>query len=90
MSTPITDVVRPYGENGLVEIASSAHEFVEKLTALLARPVAPWLKTVDAHLATGSWDRTWSAMHRLIATEIADVPVSRTDAVPSVLLATAG
>lgn len=89
VSAPITDVVRPYGENGLVEIASSADEFVERLAALLARPVAPWLKTVDAHLATGSWDRTWSAMHRLIAAEIADAPVSRTDAVPSALLATA-
>ena len=28
VSTPITDVVRPYGEKGLVEIAETPHEVV--------------------------------------------------------------
>ena len=63
VSTPIRDVVRPYGEAGLVEIASTAEEFAEAVDRLLARPRDEWLARVDAQLAKGSWDRTWSAMH---------------------------
>jgi glycosyltransferase involved in cell wall biosynthesis len=67
VSTPITDVVRPYGEKGLVEIAKSPLEVVEKAAYLLSRPKDAWLHKVDRHLASGSWDKTWSAMHRLMA-----------------------
>jgi glycosyltransferase involved in cell wall biosynthesis len=67
VSTAIRDVVRPYGEKGLVEIAASAEEMVAKAEILMARPRGPWLARVDRHLAGGSWDRTWSAMQRLIA-----------------------
>ena len=63
VSTPIRDVVRPYGEAGLVEIASTAAEFADAVDRLLARPRAEWLTRVDAQLALGSWDRTCSAMH---------------------------
>ena len=38
VSTPITDVVRPYGERGLVEIARTPLEVVRKAEALLQRP----------------------------------------------------
>jgi glycosyltransferase involved in cell wall biosynthesis len=67
VSTPITDVVRPYGEKGLVEIAKTPLEVVRKVEVLLARPKEPWLQKVDRHLAAGSWDKTWGAMHKLIA-----------------------
>jgi len=67
VSTPITDVVRPYGEKGLVEIAKTPLEVVRKAEMLLARPKEPWLQKVDRHLAAGSWDKTWSAMSKLIA-----------------------
>jgi glycosyltransferase involved in cell wall biosynthesis len=67
VSTAIRDVVRPYGEKGLVEIAASAEDMVAKAEALMARPRGPWLSRVDRHLAAGSWDKTWNAMHRLIS-----------------------
>ena len=66
VSTPITDVVRPYGEKGLVEIAKDAAEVVAKVEAIRARPREPWLAKVDRHLASGSWDKTWASMHRLM------------------------
>ena len=76
VSTPITDVVRPYGEKGLVEIAKTALEFVRKAEHLLARPKEGWLQKVDRHLAGGSWDKTWAAMHRLM-TSAMDEPLAR-------------
>ena len=66
VSTPITDVVRPYGEKGLVEIAKTPLEVVRKVEALLDRPKDPWLQRVDRHLASGSWDKTWASMNKLI------------------------
>ena len=66
VSTAITDVVRPYGEKGLVEIAQTPQDVVAKAEALLARAKEPWLQKVDRHLAAGSWDKTWAAMHRLM------------------------
>jgi hypothetical protein len=66
VSTPITDVVRPYGEKALVEIAKTPLEIVRKTEALLARPREPWLARVDRHLAAGSWDKTWAAMHKIM------------------------
>ena len=63
VSTAIRDVIRPYGEAGLVEIASTAEETLAALVKVLGRPRTEWLAAVDAQLAQGSWDRTWSAMH---------------------------
>ena len=72
VSTAIRDVVRPYGEKGLVEIAASAEEMVAKAASLMARNRAPWLARVDRHLAADSWDKTWNAMHLLIADVLGD------------------
>ena len=66
VSTPITDVVRPYGEKGLVEIAKTPLEVVRKAEHLMSRPKENWLSRVDRRLAAGSWDKTWSTMHRLM------------------------
>jgi hypothetical protein len=66
VSTPITDVVRPYGDKGLVEIARTPLEVARKAEALLDRPREAWLQRVDRHLAAGSWDKTWAAMHQLL------------------------
>jgi UDP-galactopyranose mutase len=65
-STPIADVVTPYGDNGLVEIAADAAQFSEKIDLLLKRDGGEWLRGVDAHLRDMSWDRTWSEMRALI------------------------
>lgn len=66
VSTPIRDVIRPYGDLGLVEIGATADEVVERIEMLLARPKEEWLKKVDRHLAGMSWDATWAAMGELM------------------------
>lgn len=65
VSTPITDVVNPYGEQGLVSIASTPQEFVQAVETLLAMSPGErqrWLEQVDAHLSQMSWDYTWNQM----------------------------
>jgi len=77
VSTPITDVVRPYGEKGLVEIAMTPLEVVRKVEGLMARTDeerAAWLARVDRHLAAGSWDKTWATMNGHIAAVLGDTP----------------
>jgi UDP-galactopyranose mutase len=66
VSTPIVDVIRPYGERRLVEIAADGPSFVARVEHLLQRPKANWLRRVDRHLANMSWDKTWRAMHALM------------------------
>jgi UDP-galactopyranose mutase len=70
VSTSIRDVVRPYGEKGLVEIADTPETFVAACArALAAKPDenAAWLSDVDAHLARTSWDRTFGFMGNQVA-----------------------
>ena len=61
VSTPILDVVRPYGELGLVKIADTTEAFVQACEEALTQVTnnAQWLGAVDAFLAQMSWDRTW-------------------------------
>jgi len=66
VSTPIRDVIRPYGAAGLVEIASTPEEFVSSVEKLMAKREPAWLASVDRQLATSSWDQTWEAMHEKI------------------------
>lgn len=81
LSTPIHDVVEPYGRLGLVEIGSHAEALVaagDSLLAAEANPAARGLRLarVDAQLAGNSWDATWAAMRRLIAAAATPVSVS--------------
>lgn len=69
ISTPIRDVVRPYGDLGLVEIAEDAAGFAaaaERLLALSGEERAGWLRSVDDLLARSSWSDTWRRMSELI------------------------
>jgi len=66
VSTSIRDVVRPYGELDLVRIADTPADFVRACEAALAEDRATWLPRVDTHLATMSWDMTWSRMKALL------------------------
>jgi glycosyltransferase involved in cell wall biosynthesis len=66
VSTPITDVVTPYGDEGLVEIAATADEVVAAVDRLFAAERGPWIAKVDAKLAQGSWDQTWESMRALM------------------------
>jgi len=70
VSTPITDVVRPYGDLGLVKIAATPQEFASCVGELLNRGMGAQetarLHKIDEFLAGSSWDTTWVEMHRLI------------------------
>jgi glycosyltransferase involved in cell wall biosynthesis len=69
VSTPITDVVRSYGDTGVVKIAGSADEFSAAIDMALreARRRKRLLQRADQALADMSWDRTWRQMKQLIA-----------------------
>ncbi|GAC1370858.1 MAG: glycosyltransferase family 1 protein [Hymenobacter sp.] len=72
VSTPIRDVVRPYGELNLVQIADTAEKFGQAITrALTQRDDADWRQRTDAYLATISWDQTWQAMVDLMQQRLA-------------------
>jgi UDP-galactopyranose mutase len=62
VSTPIQDVVRPYGELGLVEIAADAEAFSQAIETCLQRDDPNWLSAVDRFLDGMSWDRTFQLM----------------------------
>jgi glycosyltransferase involved in cell wall biosynthesis len=66
VSTPIRDVVRPYGEKGLVHIASTAEEFVAACEKALQESSSERLQTVDEFLSHNSWDKTFARMRNLI------------------------
>jgi UDP-galactopyranose mutase len=72
VSTPIRDVVRPYGELELVEIAEDPESFVAAAERAMTRHGegapgrAEWLRRVDDFIARGSWSRTFRQMSDLI------------------------
>ena len=67
ISTSIRDVVRPYGELGLVRIADAPGEFIQAAGELLAKAEnSAWLTQVDHFLADMSWDQTWRQMWSLV------------------------
>lgn len=66
VSTSIRDVVRPYGQLGLVRIADTVEEFVKACDAAMAEDAEKRMREVDAFLAETSWDRTWGRMSELI------------------------
>src|SRR4028119_1824931 len=68
VSTSIRDVVRPYGQEGLVRIADTVEEFVAAAEAAMREDTqaSGWLSRVDTFLEQISWDRTWGSMMQLI------------------------
>jgi UDP-galactopyranose mutase len=66
VSTSIADVVRPYGERGLVRIADEPLAFVAAVERALAEEPGLRHARADGFLANMSWDRTWSAMDTLL------------------------
>jgi UDP-galactopyranose mutase len=80
VSTSIRDVVRPYGQQGLVRIADEGPAFVRACTAAMAEDAAARITRADAFLRQTSWDGTWSRIRRMmddalagaVAHEIAD------------------
>ncbi|WP_345950673.1 glycosyltransferase family 1 protein [Mucilaginibacter sp. PAMB04274] len=67
VSTPIKDVVNPYGTKNLVHIGVTAQEFVLAIDQELAvADRKQWLKKVDTFLALNSWDMTHQQMQKHI------------------------
>lgn len=70
VSTAIHDVVRPYGEAGLVRIASGPADLVAAVQSALDEKEtsagAQRRASCDAFVAKTSWDRTWRHMNALL------------------------
>jgi len=66
ISTSIRDVVRPYGDQELVEIADTPDAFIDAAERLLRARSVEWLERVERFLSEMSWDRTWAGMSHLI------------------------
>ena len=74
ISTPIHDVVNPYGKEKLVSIAATVSEFVDEIEKILHRKpdeTRRWLTKVNQQLAQNSWDYTWKRMMTLIESSMA-------------------
>ncbi len=71
VSTSIKDVVRPYGQKGLVHIADTPEEFVAAIETAIETDSPARLMMIDAFLKEMSWDRTWSQMSSLIDETVA-------------------
>ncbi len=74
VSTPITDVVRHYGDLEAVEIAGSPAAFIAACEHALARAREPgdaaWRQEADATIAGNSWEAVADAMYKLIQRSI--------------------
>jgi glycosyltransferase involved in cell wall biosynthesis len=71
VSTPINDVIRPYGDMGIVHIAADVPAFVEAIAHTLGNGVSEREKA-DRYLAEMSWDKTWQRMNALIEQSLAE------------------
>jgi glycosyltransferase involved in cell wall biosynthesis len=82
VSTPIRDVVRPYGEQGLVRIAETPDEFAAACDAAMKEDAARRTRQADAFLRQTSWDGTWSRMRHLLESvlRVSDGNAARTTA----------
>jgi UDP-galactopyranose mutase len=64
ISTPIADVVDPYGEAGLVGIAATPEEFVSLGEDILRNGVSSrWFDEVERIITQSSWDATVAGMN---------------------------
>jgi UDP-galactopyranose mutase len=67
VSTSIRDVVMPYGEEGMVEIADNVEDFSSAIERILKGKENPaWELMVREHLKGNSWDLTWLKMKNII------------------------
>ena len=66
VSTSIHDVVRPYGQQGLVRIADDVRSFVDACSLAMLEDSTRRLSRADAFLSNMSWDHTWTRIHLLV------------------------
>ncbi len=67
VSTSVRDVVRTFGDSGLVGIADGADDFIRAIEQALDHDDPQRQAKVDRYLAMQSWDRTWARMQALMA-----------------------
>jgi glycosyltransferase involved in cell wall biosynthesis len=71
VSTPIHDVVKMYGKDGLVAIAGNTKDFINALQRCIEMDHSDdWLKRVDKFLEQDSWDITCEKMMQHINTAL--------------------
>ena len=66
VSTTIRDVVRPYGQLGLVHIADDAPAFVKACAEAMSEDCHERITQSDAFLRHTSWDGTWTRMRQIL------------------------
>lgn len=68
VSTPIADVVRVYGDSGVVKIAASVDEFIGAIESILnvEQDSEAFTQRIDAVLDGMSWDKTCAVMKEQI------------------------
>jgi UDP-galactopyranose mutase len=80
VSTSIRDVVRPYGQQGLVRIADDVSSFVQACADAMAEDATQRLIKSDAYLRQMSWDRTWTRIRTLVdealGASVAEPPIN--------------
>jgi UDP-galactopyranose mutase len=73
VSTSIRDVVRPYGEKNLVQIADDVDAFIKAVDIAVAQSESlVWAQQVDRFLAQTSWDKTFNQMWHHVQEAILD------------------
>lgn len=83
VSTSIRDVVRPYGEQGLVRIADDPGDFVRACAAAMSEDAGRRNTLADAFLRHTSWDGTWARMRVLLDDLLREPSVGAADAMAS-------
>jgi UDP-galactopyranose mutase len=77
VSTSIRDVVRPYGQKGLVRIADTVDEFVAACEAAMAEDPVARMRDADAFLRQTSWDGTWAQMRQIVQSTLTPADAAR-------------
>jgi UDP-galactopyranose mutase len=77
VSTSIRDVVRPYGQKGLVRIADAVDEFVAACEAAMAEDPVARMRDADAFLRQTSWDGTWAQMRQIVQSTLTPADAAR-------------
>jgi UDP-galactopyranose mutase len=85
VSTSIRDVVRPYGQRGLVRIADDPASFVRACEAAMAEDATARLTSADAFLRQMSWDGTWSRIQVLVEAALAPPDAASSTAMAAAL-----
>ena len=77
VSTPVHDVVHPYGDERLVRIARSADEFVDAVEDSLREDDSERRRRADRFLLHTSWERTFERMREVVDTTVRERRAAR-------------